>query len=180
MDDIESSMQSALEHFKKKLSTLRTNKANPSMLDTVTVEVYGTKMRLKDISHVTTPEPRQLLITPFDTNNVSAIDKAIKEANINLQPIVDGNQIRITIQLMSEDMRKEIVKQAKKLSEEAKIAIRDIRRKNNENIKKEKQKGDVSEDEVKRKEKDVQEKTDLFIKKIDEILSTKEKEILAI
>lgn len=179
-NDVKKAMSSSIDHLKKDLKSIRTGRANAGILDSVTVEVYGTQMKLKDIANVTVPEPRQLLITPFDGNNANAIGKAIENANLNLQAIVDGNVVRINVPPMDESVRKDMVKQCKKKSEDAKIAIRECRRKFNEETRAEKSSGDITEDVLKRNEKMIQECTDKFCKEIDTICSAKEKEVLEI
>src|SRR5690349_4672423 len=121
-DQAKAKMQSALEHFKSELKSLRSNRANPAMLDGVSVEAYGTKMRIKELATVSTPEPRQLLISPFDPSTCSAIAKGIEKENLNLLPVVEGQMIRINIPPMNEEMRKQIAKQGKEKAENAKIS----------------------------------------------------------
>jgi ribosome recycling factor len=179
-NDVKKDMSDSIEHLKSELKHLRTSRANPAMLDAVKVEVYGAMMRLKDVSNVTTPESRQILISPFDAKNVQAIAKAIENANLNLQPMVDGNVVRIQIPPMDESIRKETVKICKKKGEEAKISIREIRRKYNDRVRKEKAENNLTEDQVKRTEKKIQEFTDQFCKDIDQLCANKEKEILQI
>lgn len=178
--DVKNGMQGTLEHLKEELKGLRTSRANPAILDNVQIEVYETQMRLRDLANITVPEARQLLITPFDLANVGAIAKSIESANLNLQPNVDGNVIRINIPPMDETIRKEIVKQCKKKGEEAKISIREVRRKNNEIVRKLKADGEMPEDQMKKNEKMIQDMTDKFCKDIDQICTEKEKEILSI
>ena len=173
-------MQEALEHFKKELNYLRSGKANAGMLDSISVEVYGAHMRIKELANVTTPEARQILITPFDPQTAGPISKGIEKANIGLQPVLEGNIVRINIPPMDESMRKDIVKQGKKKAEEAKVAIREIRRKGNDTLRKQKADGDITEDDMKKGEKKIQELTDDFCKQIDEIFGVKEKEIMTI
>jgi ribosome recycling factor len=173
-------MQAAVEHFKQELKSLRSNRANPGILDHVMVEVYGSPMRLRELANITTPEPRQLLITPFDPHNVNPICKGIERANLNLLAIADGHVVRINIPPMDESMRKEIVKQAKKKAEDTKIVIREIRRKNNDLVRKKKADGEVPEDIMKKTEKSIQEQTDKFCKEVDDLFSAKEKEILTV
>ncbi|MBS3904368.1 MAG: ribosome recycling factor [Simkania sp.] len=173
-------MHAAVEHFKHELKTLRSNRANPAVLDNVIVEVYGSPMRLRELASVTAPEPRQLLITPYDPQTTNAISKGIEKANLNLQPVVDGHAVRINIPPMDEAMRRDIVKQGKKKAEDAKVAIRDIRRKNNELAKKKKADGDITEDVMKKIEKLIQEQTDASCKEIDDLFAAKEKEILTV
>jgi ribosome recycling factor len=173
-------MQAALEHFKTELKNLRTNRANPGMLDGVTVEAYGSQMRIKELANVTVPEPRQLLISPFDPQTASVIAKGIEKANLNLQPVLEGSVIRINVAPMDESMRKQIVKQGKQKAEDAKIVIRDIRRKNNELARKQKADGLITEDVMKKEEKGIQDLTDKFCKEIDDLFSAKEKEIMTV
>jgi ribosome recycling factor len=180
IDQTKSKMALAIEHLKNELKSIRTGRANSGMLDNIYVEVYGAQTRLKDIASVTTPEPRQLLITPFDRQNNSTIGKAIEKANLGFMPIVDGNCIRIKISPMDDAMRKEMVKLCNKRCEESKVSIRNIRRESNEALKKQKTKGEVPEDLVKKIEKEIQEMTDKFCKESDEITSKKEKEITTI
>lgn len=179
-DETKSKMQAALEHFKTELKNLRTNRANPGMLDGVSVEVYGAHMRIKELASVTVPEPRQLLITPFDPQTAGAIGKGIEKANLNLQPMVEGAVIRINVPPMDENTRKQIVKQGKQKAEDSKIAIRDIRRKNNELARKQKADGLITEDVMKKEEKGIQDLTDKFCKEIDDLFAAKEKEIMTV
>lgn len=180
LKQVEEKMQAAIDHFLQELKNIRTGRANPGMLDHVTLEVYGTQMRLRDVASVTTPEPRQILITPFDTNNVHAIAKGIEKANMGYQPIVDGKVVRINIPQMDAETRKEMVKLAHKRCEECKVSVRHVRRDFLELYRKQKSDGDISEDDLKRFEKVIQEHTDKFCNKADEIAQTKEKEIMHI
>jgi ribosome recycling factor len=173
-------MQAAVEHFKNDLKNLRSNRANPAMLDGVSVEAYGSQMRIKELANVTVPEPRQLLISPFDPQTAAAIAKGIEKANLNLQPVLEGQVIRINVPPMDEAMRKQIVKQGKQKAEDSKIVIRDIRRKNNELARKQKADGIITEDIMKKEEKGIQELTDKFCKEIDDLFSAKEKEIMTV
>ena len=173
-------MKGAIEHLRKELQGLRSARANPALLDSIQVELYGTKMRLRDVANITVPESRQLLITPFDPNNVAPISKAIESANLNLQPKAEHNAVRIMIPPMDEALRKDIVKQCKKKGEETKISVRDIRRKFNDLVKKEKSDGNISEDEVKHLEKLIQDKTNDFCTEADKLCMDKEKEILEV
>lgn len=178
--EVKNDMNDSIEHFKSELKNLRSSRANPAILDSVKVEVYGAPMRLRDVANVTAPESRQLLITPFDSNNVNAIAKAIDAANLNLQPIADGNVVRIQIPPMDESIRKDTVKICKRKTEEAKISVREVRRKFNDRARKEKQEGILAEDQLKSLEKKIQEYTDQHCKIIDELASAKEKEIFEI
>ncbi len=150
------------------------------MLDGIFVEVYGSSMRLKDIASVTAPEPRMLLITPFDPQNSANIGKAIEKANIGLLPITEANLVRIKIPPMDESMRKEMVKQCQKRGEDAKVSVRSCRRDANEALKQAKGKGDLTEDLQKKQEKQVQDLTDKYCKECDDLVVKKESEISSI
>lgn len=178
--DTKAKMQSAIDHFKQELKNLRTGRAAPSILDNVMVESYGSMMRLKDMANVNAPESRQLVISPFDPQTLHAIAKGIEKANLNLQPIVDGHIVRINIPPMDESMRKEIAKVAKKKAEDAKIAIREVRRKGNELARKQKADSVITEDVLKKLEKSIQEMTDQSCTEIDQLYTAKEKEILTV
>jgi len=179
-EEAKKKMQGTLEHFKGELKNLRSNRANPALLDPVQVEVYGAMMRIKELATVTVPEPRQLLISPFDPKTGALIAKAIEKANLNLQPVVEGQNVRISIPPMDEAMRKQIVKQAKQKAEEAKIAIREIRRKYNEMVRKQKTEGVITEDVMKKEEKMIQDHTDKHCKDVDTLLAEKETEIMRV
>ena len=179
-DQAKSKMAAAIDHLKNELKSIRTNRANPSMLDGVSVEVYGSNMRIKEVANVTAPESRMLLITPFDPSTTNAIGKSIERANLGFMPIIDANAIRIKIPPMDENSRKEMVKQCHKKKEEAKISIRNIRRDSNEAAKKQKTTGDLTEDDLKKIEKNVQELTDKFCKEADDLAEKKEKEVTTI
>lgn len=179
-DQTKSKMVAAVDHFKAELKNLRTNRANPGMLEGVLVEVYGAQMRIKELANVTVPESRQLLISPFDPQTAGAIAKGIEKANLNLQPVVEGQSIRINVPPMDESMRKQIAKQGKQKAEDAKITIREIRRKGNEQVRKLKADGMITEDVMKKDEKTIQDLTDKFCKEIDDLFTAKEKEIMAV
>ena len=173
-------MQAAIDHFKGELKNLRSNRANPSVLDNVSVEVYGSPMRIRELANVTSPEARQLLVSPFDPSTCSAIAKGIEKANLNLQPVVEGQSIRINFPPMDKSVREQTAKLAKQKAEDAKVAIREIRRKANDTVKKLKADGDITEDVVKKEEKNIQELTDKSCKEVDDLYSTKEKEIMTV
>ena len=179
-DETKSKMQAALEHLKNDLKSIRTGRANVGMLDGITVEIYGSPMRLKEIAQVTAPEPRMLLISPFDPKNASTIAKAIEKANIGIQPIADGNAVRLRIPPMDESMRKEMVKVCHKRREDAKIGIRNLRRTANEDAKRQKEAGHMPEDQFKKLEKTIQDLTDKSCKDADDLAAQKEKEIMTV
>lgn len=173
----ENEMEQALEHMIQELKNIRTGRANPGMLDNVYVEVYGSRMRIRDVANITTPEPRQLLITPYDQHNTSTIGKAIEKANLGFRPIVEANVVRINIPPMDESSRKEMIKLLHKRREEAKVSIRHVRGKYNKLIK---SNDDIPDDEEKKLEKKIQELTDKYCKKSDELSEAKEIEISTI
>ena len=180
LDDTNKGMQAAIEHLKAELKGIRTGRANSGMVEGVTLEVYGTQMRLTDVASISTPEARQLLISPFDANNVHAIAKGIEAANLNLQPMVDGSVVRIKVPEMDTSVRQDMVKVAKRKCEEAKISIRNVRRDHNELVKKQKSAGEIPEDQMKSFEKKIQESTDKYCKIADDLTSEKEKEITTV
>lgn len=180
LDQAKSKMAAAIEHLKTDLKSIRTNRANTGMFDGVNVEIYGSSMRIKEVANITSPEPRLILITPFDPSTTNTIGKAIEKANLGFMPIVDGNGIRIKIPPMDENARKEMVKQCHKKKEEAKISIRNIRRECNDTAKRQKSDGDMPEDQFKKLEKQVQDLTDKYCKEADDLAEKKEKEVTTI
>ncbi|QVE49572.1 ribosome recycling factor [Chlamydia crocodili] len=174
LTDTEKKMAGALEFFHKEVRSFRTGKANPALVETVTVDVYGTTMRLSDLASISVADTRQLVISPYDANNVSAISKGIIAANLNLQPDVEGTIVRIKIPEPTAEYRNEVIKQLRRKSEEAKVTIRNIRRESNDKLKKD---SDLTEDAVKGMEKKIQELTDKFCKQIDEITKQKEADL---
>lgn len=179
-DQAKNKMSEVIEHLKNELKQIRTGRANPGILDGIVVEVYGSPVRLKEVASVTAPEARQLLITPFDPKNAPIISKAIEKANLGLQPIVDGNAVRIKIPPMDESMRKKMVAVCHEKREKAKIGIRNSRRDFNELVRKMKSAGELAEDMMKKLEKAIQELTDKYCKEADDITQKKEQEILTI
>jgi len=176
LDQAKQKMQAAVEHHKTELKSIRTGRANPAMLDNVMVEVYGSPMRIKDVASITAPEARQLLITPFDANNKNAISKAIEKANLGVQPVVDGNNVRIKIAPMDTNVRNEMIKLCHKKKEDAKVSVRSVRRDSIEDARK----AGLTEDEQKKIEKQIQELTDKFCKEIDDLTQKKEAEVSTI
>ena len=168
------------EVFQQELVSLRTGRANSSMLDIIKVDVYGQKMPINQLASVTTPEPRSINIQVWDINNVSLIDSAIKKSALGLNPQIDGQLIRLPVPDLSEERRSEIKKIIKSMGEKCKVSIRNIRREANDELKKLLKNKEISEDDSKKKEKIVQESTDNQIKIIDERVAAKEKEIMTI
>ena len=177
-NDIQARMDKAVESYKKDLSGLRVGRASSSMLDPINVNAYGSLLPLNQISNVSVPESRLLLVSVWDNSLVPFAEKAIRESALGLNPMVEGNIIRIAVPPLSEDRRIEIAKVASKYAENAKIAVRNIRRDLIENIRKLQKKGDISEDQKHGDEIKVQEITDKIINAIDLILLNKENEIL--
>ena len=173
-------MDKAIEVFSKELSSLRTGRANASMLDLVKVDVYGQQMPINQIGSITTPEPRMINIQVWDTNNVQLVDAAIKKSDLGLNPQIDGQLIRLPIPELNEERRTELKKLIKSIGEKCKVSIRNIRREANEELKKLLKSKDIGEDEEKSYEKIVQTITDDHIKLVDDKVSSKEKEIMTI
>ena len=173
-------MNRTYEVFNQELGSLRTGRANASMLDMIKVDVYGQKMPINQLGSITTPEPRSINIQVWDINNVALIDSAIKKSELGLNPQIDGQLIRLPVPDLSEERRIEIKKIIKSMGEKCKISVRNIRREANDDLKKLLKDKIISEDELKKKEKIIQDYTDNQIKNIDERVDTKEKEIMTI
>ena len=173
-------MDKAIEVFTKELSSLRTGRANASMLDLVRVDVYGQQMPINQVGSITTPEPRMINIQIWDANNVPLVDAAIKKSDLGLNPQIDGQLIRLPVPELNEERRTELKKLIKSIGEKCKVSIRNIRREANEELKKLLKAKEIGEDEEKSSEKNVQTITDDHIKVVDEKVSLKEKEIMTI
>ena len=176
--DLQRRMHGALEALRHDLSGLRTGRASIALLDTIHVEVYGANMPLNQVATVSVPEPRLLTVQVWDRSNVQPVEKAIRSANLGLNPITDGQLIRLPIPDLTEDRRKELAKLVGQFAEKAKIAVRNVRRDGMDHLKQDEKKHQISEDEHKRLEQEVQKFTDDTIKEIDELANSKEKEIL--
>ena len=170
-------MEKALDSSRRELAGIRTGKASPSMLDTIRAEVYGQLMPLNQLATVSAPEPRLILVTPWDKGNAKAIEKAIREGDLGLDPAQQGGVIRVPLPSLNEERRKEMVKVVHKLAEEGKIGIRHARTESRDKLKK---LSGVSEDDVKHAEKDLQKLHDDFVHKVDELLKAKEAELLEV
>lgn len=175
--EAKSSMEKTIESLKRNLATLRTGRASPALLDQVMVDYYGDKIALNQISAISTPEPRQLCIKPYDKGDIKAIVAALNSSNIGLVPQNDGDVVRLNVPQLTEERRKEISKTAKKYGEEAKVAIRNIRR---DYVSMVKDDEENTEDLIKRIEKEIQDVTDNASKEIDAVVSAKEKEIMSL
>ena len=178
VNEIKTRMEKAIDSFKKDLSGLRVGRASLNMLDQINVNAYGSTMPLNQVSTVSVPESRMLLVSVWDNSLVSATEKSIKESPLGLNPMVEGNIIRISIPPLSEERRVEITKIAAKYGENARISVRNIRRDHIETVRKLQKNGEISEDQKHKDELSIQEITNQIIEKIDSILSVKEKEIL--
>lgn len=176
--DLERRMNGALESLKHDLAGLRTGRANSALLDPVTVEVYGSHMPLNQLASISAPEPRMLAVQVWDKSNVGPVDKAIRAAGLGLNPIVDGQMLRLPIPEMTQERRKELSKLAGQYAEKARVAVRNVRRDGMDALKQDENKKEISEDERKRSETDVQKLTDTVIGDIDAAAAAKEKEIL--
>jgi ribosome recycling factor len=173
-------MDKAIEVFSKELSSLRTGRANASMLDLIKVDVYGQQMPINQVGSITTPEPRMINIQVWDSNNVSLVDAAIQKSDLGLNPQIDGQLIRLPIPELNEERRSELKKLIKSIGEKCKVSIRNIRREANEDLKKMLKSKEIGEDDEKSKEKIIQTITDDHINSVDEKVSSKEKEIMTI
>ena len=173
-------MDKTIEVFTKELSSLRTGRANAAMLDLVKVDVYGQQMPINQIGSITTPEPRMINIQVWDQNNVSLVDSAIKKSELGLNPQIDGQLIRLPVPELNEERRIEIKKMIKSMGEKCKVSVRNIRREANEELKKLLKNKEISEDEEKSYEKNIQNITDKHILLIDNKVTAKEKEIMTI
>lgn len=175
----EERMEKALAALRRDLSTLRAGRASAAMLDRVQAEYYGALTPVNQLGTINTPDSRTLIIQPWDKSALAAIEKAILKSDIGLTPANDGTIIRLNIPPLTEERRADLVKSTKKFGEEAKVAIRNIRRDANDDIKK-KEKGEISEDESRRHQDDIQKSTDRFVAEVDKILAAKEKEIMEV
>ncbi len=173
-------MSKTLDVFAKELSSLRTGRANASMLDLVRVDVYGQQMPINQLGSITTPEPRTINIQVWDISNVNLIDAAIKKSELGLNPQVDGQLIRLPVPDLSEERRSEMKKIVRSMGEKCKVSIRNIRRDGNDELKKNLKNKEISEDDLKKNEKIIQDHTDKYIKTIDEKVMSKEKDIMTI
>jgi ribosome recycling factor len=172
-------MEKAIASLKKELASLRAGRATPALLDRIQADYYGSPTPINQMANISTPDPRTLLIQPWDKSSIGEIEKAIMKSDLGLTPANDGSVIRIVIPQLTEERRSELVKLTKKYGEEAKVAVRNIRRDANDEIKK-LEKGTISEDESRRHQDEIQKMTDKYIAEIDKVLAAKEKEIMDI
>lgn len=173
-------MTKAIKNLQSQFTKVRTGRANPSVLDGVTVDYYGSPTPIKGVGQISTPEARLLQIQPFDKSIISEIEKSIINANLGLNPSNDGNFIRIQFPALTEEKRKELVKSVKKLGEDAKIAIRNSRRDQNDIVKKAEKNKEITEDDVKKFSDEIQKVTDKYVAEVDKLVEAKEKELLTV
>lgn len=173
-------MDHVVEHLRRELATIRTGRASLSLLDSVHVDYYGTLMPLKQVASLAVPESRLITIQPWEPGQIPEIEKAIQGANLGLQPSNDGKTIRLAIPPLTEERRKEYVKVARRMGEEAKVAVRNVRREVNDELKKAQKAGELSEDAQRSAQDDIQRLTDQYVTRVDEILAKKEAEILEV
>lgn len=176
----EDKMTKTVEYLQQELSGLRTGKASPSLVENITVDYYGTASRLRDISNISTPEPRLIVISPFDPSSLGTIEKAIIAANIGITPMNDGRLIRVPIPELSEERRKDLVKLAGRTTEEQRVSVRNIRREANDQLKGLQKDAKITEDDREESLGEVQKLTDAHIKTMDEMLAAKEKEVMEV
>ena len=178
--EIEAKMEKRIDAYASELKTIRAGRANAQVLDKVAIDYYGTMTPIQQVGSISSPEPRMLVIQPWDASVLKEIEKAINASDLGISPQNDGKVIRLNFPPLTEERRKELVKTVKKYTEEAKVQIRNVRRDAIEDFKKQKKNGEMTEDDVKGAEKDVQNITDKYIKEIDSICAAKEKEILEV
>ena len=175
--DFEKRMRGVLDNLKKDFGGLRTGRASANLLDPLVIDVYGQKMPINQVGSVSVPEPRMIMVTVWDKAAVGAVERAIRDSNLGLNPVTDGNILRLPIPPLTKERRQEMVKIAHKYAESARVAVRNVRRDGNDLLKKLEKDGDMSQDEQKKASTDVQGLTDKIIKEIDELLETKDTEI---
>ena len=178
--NLEERSKKTIAILKEDLNTVRAGRANPALLDKVTVDYYGSPTPLKNLANISVPDPRTLLIAPFDPKSIGEIEKAINVANIGINPSNDGKAVRLVIPQVTEERRKELTKTVKKMGEYSKVAIRNLRREANDEMKKLEKNHEITEDELKKALDDIQKATDKTTKEIDEIIAAKDKEIMEV
>jgi ribosome recycling factor len=180
LKEVKGRMDDALDAVRRDFSTVRTGKATPALLDVVRVDAYGSRMPLNQVATISTPEPSLLVIQPFDRSLISAIEKGIQSSDLGLNPANDGGVIRVPIPPLNEERRKEFVKVLHRMAEDARVSIRHGRRDGNDQVKVRIKESELSEDEGRREMDEIQRLTDEYIRKVDDLLATKEKEVLAV
>jgi ribosome recycling factor len=180
IDELKKKMEGSVDAYKRELTKIRTGRASLALLDGIRVDAYGSQLPLDQVGTLTIPESSMIAIKPWDPQMIGPIEKAILSSDLGLTPANDGNVIRLTIPPLTEERRRELVKQVKKIGEEFKVAIRNVRREANDTLKKMKKDKDISEDDMYRLQEEAQKATDAYIKQIDEITSSKENEVMEV
>jgi ribosome recycling factor len=180
MQNMKAHMDKSIDALRREYQKVRTGRANLGLLDDIKIDYYGTPSPLSQVATLAVPEPRTITIQPWESKMIQVIEKAIMNANMGLTPANDGKLIRLNLPALTEERRKEIVKQLKKMAEEAKVAVRNIRREANDELKKLEKDKKISEDDLKRAEKEVQDVTNSYVARIDEVLAHKEKEVMEV
>lgn len=180
LNTLDEKIAKSIESLKTELNTVRAGRANPALLDRVEVEYYGTPTPLKQLANISCPDPRTIAVTPFDPKAIGNIERAILAANIGINPVNDGKMVRLSIPQVTEERRKELTKTVHAMGEEGKVAIRNLRKKANDMIKKEEKAGELTEDDSKQELDLIQKAVDAGIKKVDEVVAAKNKEIMEV
>jgi ribosome recycling factor len=180
LDKLNEKIEKSIESLKSELNTVRAGRANPALLDRVEVEYYGVPTPLKQLANISCPDPRTIAVTPCDPKAIGNIERAILAANIGINPVNDGKMVRLSIPQVTEERRKELTKTVHAMGEEGKVAIRNLRKKANDEIKKEEKAGELTEDDAKQDQEAVQKAVDAGIKKVDEVIANKNKEIMEV
>ncbi|HBC97674.1 MAG TPA: ribosome recycling factor [Clostridium sp.] len=180
LKDADRKMGKTIESLKRELASMKAGRANPAILDRIEAEYYGKMTPINQMGNISVPEARMLVIQPWDKNALKAIEKAILKSDLGINPSNDGEVIRLVIPELTEETRRELVKKIKRSGENSKVAIRSVRRDGNDKFKELKKENDISEDEIKKAEAEIQKKTDRFIKDIDDIVEKKEREVMSL
>ncbi|MBF7017277.1 ribosome recycling factor [Staphylococcus durrellii] len=180
INDTKSKMKKSIDNFSRELANISAGRANSNLLNGVTVDYYGAPTPVQQLASINVPEARLLVISPYDKSSVGNIEKAINAANLGVNPSSDGEVIRIAVPALTEERRKELVKEVKKISENAKVAVRNVRRDSNDALKKQEKDGNITEDDLRSQTDDIQKLTDDSIKEIDNLLEEKEQDILSV
>ncbi|BBL78860.1 ribosome-recycling factor [Rubrobacter xylanophilus] len=180
LSDAERRMKGALEAVKHQFATIRTGRANPALLDRIEVEAYGTRMPIKSVASIGAPEPRLLTVTPYDPNSLKAIERAIRDSDLGLNPQNDGKIIRLPIPELTEERRRELIRLARHMAEEGRVSVRNVRRDEMHDIQQLRREGEISEDDERRAEAELQRLTNDYVKRIDEALAEKEAELMEV
>ncbi|MDT3959626.1 ribosome recycling factor [Staphylococcus kloosii] len=180
INDTKSKMKKSIDNLSRELANISAGRANSNLLNGVTVDYYGAPTPVQQLASINVPEARLLVISPYDKSSVGNIEKAINAANLGVNPSSDGEVIRISVPALTEERRKELVKEVKKIGENAKVAVRNVRRDSNDSLKKQEKDGDITEDDLRSQTDDIQKLTDDSIKEIDNLLEDKEQDILSV